>query len=133
MKVLVDTSCWIEAFRRRESFESTVVESLIREDVIVTSSLVIAELLRGARGDKEIRFIKEEFSEIPTIKGLDQLGIKIGQLGFKLKKGGYTIATLDLALSTLAIENDLLLYSLDHHFEMIAKQSSLKLFNPLKH
>ncbi|MEK7791420.1 MAG: hypothetical protein AAB309_07325, partial [Deltaproteobacteria bacterium] len=93
----------------------------------------IAELLKGSKGNKEIRFMKEEFLEIPVVKGLDLLGVKIGRLGFRLKKRGYTIATIDLALSVLVMENDLLLYSLDHHFEMIAEQSPLKLFKPLKH
>jgi hypothetical protein len=133
MKVLVDTSCWIAAVRDPEGFEFSVIRSLVRENVVVTSSLIIAELLRGSKGNKEIRFMDEEFLEIPVVTGLDLLGVKIGYLGFRLKKRGYTIATIDLALSVLSIENHLLLYSLDRHFEMIAKQSPLKLFKPLKH
>lgn len=133
MKVLVDTSCWIAAVRDSEGFEFSIIKNLVRRDRVVTSSLIIAELLKGSRGNKEIRFMVEEFLEIPLVKGLDLLGVKIGRLGFRLKKRGYTLATIDLALSVLAIENNLLLYSLDHHFEMIAEQSSLKLFKPLKH
>lgn len=133
MKVLVDTSCWIAAARDPDGFEFSVIKSLIKENVVVTSSLIIAELFKGARGNKEIRFMEEEFLEIPVVKGLDSLGAKIGRLGFKLKKRGYTIATLDLALGVLAMKNDLLLYSLDHHFEIIAEQSPLRLFKPLKH
>ena len=133
MKVLVDTSCWIHAFRYAGSFEASVLEGLLDENQVVTSSLIIAELIRGAQRKKEKSFIRRDFLNIPLATGIDFLGIKIGDLGFKLRKKGITIPTIDLALCALAIENNLYLYSLDHHFKMIAKQSPLKLFKPLKH
>ncbi len=133
MKVLVDTSCWIHVFRHKESFEASVLERLLDEDEVVTSSLIIAELLRGARGNKEISFIRRSFLNLPCVAGIDYLGIKIGDLGIKLRKKGVTVSTIDLVLSVLAIENNLFLYSLDCNFEMIAEQSPLQLFKPLKH
>lgn len=133
MKVLVDTSCWIQAFRYKDSFEASVLEKLLGDNDIVTSSLIIAELIRGARGKKEILFIKDHFLHFPLISGIDQLGFKIGNLGFKLQKKGITISTVDLILCMLALENNLFLYSLDQHFDMVAQEVSLNLFKPLKH
>lgn len=133
MKVLVDTSCWIQAFQNQTSFEAQVIATLLEENIVVTSSLVLAELLRGANNSKELSFLKNEFKAIPLISGIDELGAKIGELGFRLRKQGYTLATFDLTLAVLALSNQAHVYSLDRHFKLIARHSPLKLFEPLKH
>ena len=132
MSILVDTSCWIHAFRYQESFEANILAKLLQENEVVLSSLIIAELFMGARGKKEIQFLKGDFLKLPCITGVDTLGIQIGELGNRLKKKGITVSMVDLTLSVLAIKNHLFLYSLDQHFKLIAKHSSLKLFEPLK-
>ena len=133
MKVLIDTSCWIQTFRNPNSFEAQVIGALLKENAVVTSSLIIAELLQGAKGSKEKLFLENEFNVIPILEGIDRLGLKIGELGLNLRKNGYNLALVDLALSALAIEHKVLIYSLDSHFLLITKHSSLQLFTPLKH
>ncbi|MEW6380800.1 MAG: PIN domain-containing protein [bacterium] len=54
--VLVDTSVWIDYFRKKDPSLSQV-DNLMEEGRIGTCRLVIAELLQGARGSKEIEII----------------------------------------------------------------------------
>jgi len=133
MKVLVDTSCWIQAFRNQDSFEASVIGTLLKEDSAVTSSLIVAELLQGVKTSKETLFLKRHFDVIPTLSGIDNLGIHAGELGHHLKKRGYEIGILDLVLAVLALKHKVFVYSLDKHFKVIAKFISIKLFVPMKH
>ena len=132
MKVLVDTSCWIAAFRNKESFEASIIESLLKEDRAVISSLVLSELLQGAHTQHEFQILENSLKTIPLIKGIDELSTQVGRLSYHLKKKGFQIATLDIVLAALAIHHRIALYTLDKHFKWISKHSSLVLFEPMK-
>ena len=133
MKILVDTSLWIHAFRYKNSFEASILETLLRENVVVTSSLVLSELFIGSRSKQEIAFLIDEFSVVPVLTGLDGLGIEVGKLGFLLRKRGYLIPIVDLSLTMLAIKHNAHVYTLDKHFSWISKCSPLILFEPSRH
>ena len=52
-RVLVDTSAWIDFFRRTEGEVGDTVANLVEEDQAVMTGPVLAELLRGVRSAKE--------------------------------------------------------------------------------
>jgi predicted nucleic acid-binding protein len=51
-------------------------------------------------------------------------------LCWKLRDSGLTVPTNDVLLAALAIESGCRLYSVDHHFEEIAKRAPLTLYKP---
>ena len=116
MKVLIDTSCWIQTFRNPNSFEAQVIGALLKENAVVTSSLIIAELLQGAKGSKEKLFLENEFNVIPILEGIDRLGLKIGELGLNLRKNGYNLA---LEIAHIYLEDKTPEKSLDRLADML--------------
>ncbi|MEW6007145.1 MAG: two-component regulator propeller domain-containing protein [bacterium] len=52
-KVVVDTSIWIEYFNNPTSKEGEVVKDLLEEDRVVITGSIMAELLQGARTEKD--------------------------------------------------------------------------------
>ena len=68
-RVLIDTSVWIEYFKGADSALTQAVEALIKSGSVCTAGIILAELLQGARSDREIRVIedlKESFALIAS-------------------------------------------------------------------
>lgn len=116
--VLVDTSVWIEYFNTL-SPTSNKLEQLIRERKVWGSGIIVVELLLGARTDKEAELILSSINAIPFVDTTKKMWFKAAGLGFKLKRKGITIPISDLVIATCAIEQNLMLFTLDKHFESI--------------
>ena len=55
--VLVDTSIWIEYFNRPDSKQGGSLHTLLKNGRVIVAGLVLTELLRGARLEKEFKLI----------------------------------------------------------------------------
>jgi len=116
--VVIDTSMWIEYLKGSAPYAS-VVERLVLEDRAVTTGLILAELLQGVKGEREAQVIIEVFSGLPTLEITTELWRIAGQLGCAMRRKGVTIPMTDIALAALAQSHQLLICSLDKHFEQI--------------
>ncbi len=56
-KVLVDTSAWIDFFRKKEPERHELVATLLREGRAMGTGIVSLELLRGAKTSKELTLV----------------------------------------------------------------------------
>ncbi|MBN2443564.1 MAG: PIN domain-containing protein [Spirochaetales bacterium] len=56
--ILVDTSAWIEFFRKREPYYSNILK-LIDDDRICCTGIILAELIQGAKTLKEVETLKD--------------------------------------------------------------------------
>ena len=63
-RYLVDTSIWVEFFRGKSQVIRNRIIDLLTEDRIVICAVVVAELLLGARGKKEIEFVKQKLTQM---------------------------------------------------------------------
>lgn len=113
MWVIVDTSVWIDYFRKGNS--STKLDFLIAEDLVATNDLILAELvpfLKLQNQKKVIRLLLE-------INKLD-LSISWNQIirfQYKcLKRGLNAVGIPDLIIAQNAKQNHCEIYSLDNHF-----------------
>lgn len=127
-EVLVDTSVWIDYFNVKRSPAFQEVSRLLRERRVFYTGIVALELIRGARTDKELLILDTLFRSIECIEAQTGTHQEAGRLGYRLARKGFSIGTVDLLLSQLAIERDLWLYSQDQHFQMVAKHTPLKLY-----
>ncbi len=127
-KVLVDTSVWIDFFRKRDHTHHDQIASLLRNARAVGTGIVALELLRGAKSDKEMRLVKELFEEMQAVDPTPATYFRAGELGHRLARKGCAMGTVDLLIAQLAMENDVSLFSLDQHFKTIAEHASLRLF-----
>ncbi len=128
-KVLVDTSAWIDFFRKKEPERHELVATLLREGRAMGTGIVSLELLRGAKTSKELTLVSELFETIEMVYQTPSTYRAAGKIGYDMARNGYTLSTVDLLIAQLAIENNMSLLTLDQHFLTIVEHFPLKLVN----
>ena len=125
MSVIIDSSVWIEYFRKGNNSEK--VDFLIDEDLIVTNDLILAELTPFLMMRKQKKLLN-------LLHNINKLAIKIswGQLiDFQyscLQNGLNGVGIPDLIIVQNAIQNDSQIYSLDKHFTSMSVFLDVKIF-----
>ncbi|UCD85225.1 MAG: PIN domain-containing protein [Deltaproteobacteria bacterium] len=119
--ILTDTSAWISFFRGDPKVVEQI-KSLIRTDRIRISSLIIAELLQGARNDAELKDLAESMEAFPRFPEPPGIWDEAGKLSYRLRRKGVTLGLADCYLTVLAKINGAGIYTLDLNFKKIAKQ-----------
>ena len=125
-RVLIDTSVWISYFKDRDSRLSDKVDEILTSAHVYIPKVVIAELMQGAKSEKEIAVIEDFFEAFTVIDHTESTWEQAGRLSFSMKRKGITIHLIDCYLAITAQENNCKLFSLDEHF------SSIKKFTPLE-
>lgn len=119
--VFIDTSAWIEYLRKTIHAITKEVESSLAVDTASTCWVVLAELLQGAKSEKEIELIKDLSSVAKILKETESTWKDAGILSNKLRKHGKNIPLIDCYLAVLAKQNNARILSLDKHFPAIAE------------
>ena len=127
LPVLVDTSVWIELLRHTDHPLRQHLESLVTEDRARLCAAVVAELIQGAVSPKDLAAAQTLAETVPMLEADDSLWLEAGRLARQLRRRGATVGLFDCYVAALAIKNDCLLLSLDKHFRLIAKASTLRL------
>lgn len=128
--VLIDSSAWIEALRKRGAIEvKLAIESLLEAYAATWCSAVRLEVLGGARAEERHR-LGVYFSVIPYLSTNEEDWNRAIALAWKLRDNGITVPWLDVLIASIAIGADLRLYAVDAHFIKIAKLSELRLYEP---
>ena len=128
-KILIDTSVWIDYFKKRDSSIGDVVDAvLIKKDVYIPK-VVIAELIQGVKSEKEIAVIEEFLDAFYIIDNKGDTWIKAGKFSFSMKRQGKTINLTDCYIAIMALDNDCEIFSLDKHFIEIKNFINIKLFD----
>jgi predicted nucleic acid-binding protein len=126
-KVLVDTSLWIEFFRKHEPYHG-VMERLIDNEQICLCGIILAELMQGAKSEKELAVLlnlPQVFSFIPETH---QLWAEAGRLAFDLRRKGLTIGLSDCYIAVAAASARAQVATLDSHFTALNKPAGITLF-----
>ena len=134
MTLLVDTSVWSLALRRDGSASEPEVhqlkEALLGADVVVTTGLVLQELLQGFSGPKARAQIIERFAALPLIQPDREDYIAGAELRNTCRRAGIQIGTIDALLAQLSIRHDLTLLSTDNDFKLAAQHCALRVWAP---
>lgn len=125
--VLIDTSIWLEYFRSPSEEIAEKVDELLDQESACISELVIAELIRGAKSEKEISAIDKLLETLTVLVQTEKTWRESGILSHKMKKLGSTISLLDCYIAIIASENDCSIFTLDKHFKTISKQCQMEL------
>jgi predicted nucleic acid-binding protein len=134
--LFVDTSVWSLALRReaqgQEPEVQTLVEALSGADVVVTTGLVLQELLQGFNGPKAASAIVQRFSALALVEpGRDDY-IGAAEIRNTCRRSGVQLGTVDALIARLCISNDLTLLTTDQDFTFAAKHCKLKVWAPKK-
>jgi predicted nucleic acid-binding protein len=127
-KILVDTSAWIEFFRKKAPYHKAVLE-LIESRRVCCAGIVLAELMQGARSQKELDVLKEFLYVFDFLQDSTELWEKAGELSYALRQKGKAIGLSDCYISVLVQTNNIQLLTLDKHFEIIRKEFELNLYS----
>lgn len=120
-RILIDTSVWIEYFRDELSSVADKVDQILSEDDVYVPRIVIAELMHGAKSEKELSVIRDFLDAFQIIDQKEDSWIKAGKLAYDLKKRGKTIHLLDCYIAVIAKEFNCKVFTLNRHFKAIQK------------
>lgn len=122
VETLIDTSAWVEFFRKR-NFWKEAVEELLLSDKAVLCGPIYTELLRGVGRDRaRVARALHGCRILPQPAGLWALA---GNLGHQLRLKGVTAKTLDLLIATYALAHQMPLLTNDSDFEQMKKADIL--------
>jgi predicted nucleic acid-binding protein len=124
MRVLVDTSVWIEYFRRGKDSEK--VDFLIDENLLVTNDLILAELVPFLKIQNQRKVIELLFDIDKLLLSIDWSQI-IGDQYKCLKNGLNGVGIPDLIIAQNAKQNDCQIFSLDNHFSLMKEILALRI------
>ena len=131
MTLLVDTSVWSLALRRDvEATEPEVQElkdALFGSDLVVTTGMVLQELLQGFSGAKAQAQI-ERFAALPLLQPDRDDHIGAAVLRNACRQAGIQIGTIDALLAQLAIRHGLTLLTTVKDFTHVAKHCALRVW-----
>jgi predicted nucleic acid-binding protein len=130
--LLVDTSVWSLALRRDGSSESREVialrEALDGADSVVTTGLVLQELLQGFAGPRAREEIIERFGALPLIQPDRQDHIGAAEVRNLCRTSGVQVGTIDALLIQVCGRYELTLLSTDMDFANAAPYVPFKLW-----
>jgi predicted nucleic acid-binding protein len=133
MMLLVDTSVWSLALRRDIAAMQPEVrhlqQALLGEQTVVTTGLVLQELLQGFSGPKARGQIIDCFSSLPLVQPDRQDHVDAAALRTKCRQGGVQIGTIDALLAQLCIRHQLTLLTTDQDFAHAARHCQLRIWS----
>lgn len=134
MTLLVDTSIWSLALRRDGSTDAPEVrvlhEALAGSDAVVTTGLVLQELLQGFNGPRAAAAIIERFQALPIIAPDRNDHVAAAEVRNSCRRAGVQIGTIDALLIQLCGRHELTLLSTDKDFAHAAQHVPFKLWQP---
>lgn len=109
--VIFDTSIWIEYFKANPFFFNSCQE-LLDQRTVITLDLIFAELVQGAKGEREIKILKEYQKSLPRIED-DGLIFEAGIFTQKKKLINQGIGLIDTIIIFAGLKNQCKIWTLD--------------------
>ena len=130
-RILVDSSIWIEFFRRPSAPVSLVLDGLLAHRLVCTTGVIKGEVVPGARTPRDFRRLKRLFDALPLAPERDGFWTHVTRFQYRLRRNGILdIGIPDLMVATVAIQNRKTLFSADEDFPRMAPFIPLRLFTP---
>ena len=133
MSLFVDTSIWSLALRRDSPAPGREVRALVHAiesgETLLTTGLVLQELLQGFSGPKSRDQILDRFSSIPLLVPDRDDHVRAAELRNHCRRSGVQVGTIDALLAQLCIRHDLTMLTADEDVRRIADHSKLKLWS----
>lgn len=132
MSLFIDTSVWSLALRRDAPLASAsvraVTQALETGETIVTTGLVLQELLQGFSGPKDRKAILDRFESLPFLTPDRNDHVEAADLRNQCRRRGVQVETIDALFAQLCIRHDLTMLTTDDDFRLIARLGPLKLW-----
>ena len=120
-KVLIDTSVWIDYFKNSDPGLSSRIDDVLSAAEVYVPGVVLAELVQGARSEREIAAIKDMTETFRVVDHGDGAWFKAGKLSYELRKAGKAVHLADCYIAVIARENGCRVITRDEHFKAIGE------------
>jgi predicted nucleic acid-binding protein len=124
--VLVDTSAWIEVFRKPSRL---AIESVVDFDDIVTCLPVVQEVLQGFTEEAAFRTARRAMLALPIVESPLRVAVveEAVDLYRRARRAGLTIRSgADCLIAACAIRHDLTVLHADRDYPALARVSALQ-------
>lgn len=124
--VLVDTSVWVDVFRKGSRVR---LEALVDFDEIVTCLPIIQEVLQGFDDERAFLMARESMHALPVVEAPMSRAVvdQAADLYRSARRAGLTVRSgVDCLIAACALRNDLDLLHKDRDFDTIARISTLR-------
>ena len=127
MKVLVDSTVWIDFFRGKETLQTEKPARCIgNDDDVCICGFILTEVLQGIRDEKEHLAVKKHFENLLYLEA-DRSTFELGASIYReLRRKGSTIRnSMDCLIAAIVLqqgvhflENDRYYESIDRHYPL---------------
>lgn len=124
--ILVDSSVWIEFFRRDSSLD---LEAVLDLEEVVTCLPVIQEVLQGFVDQRTYRLAREAMFAFPVVESplSEEVHLLAVDLYRSARRAGLTVrSSTDCLIGACALRNSLSVVHHDRDFDALAKISPLE-------
>ena len=126
-RFLVDTTVWVKYLRGLDSGLKEHIRLLALEERAYTSEIIIMEVLRGAKSDKEYNMLYQDFLALPFLKTDTDVWETAWRTAYNLRRNGVNIPMVDVLIAAAAMYHKCTLMHSDRHFNLLAKHMGLKI------
>lgn len=134
MSLLVDTSVWSLALRRDAPPPGPEIQALSRAlqggEMVLTTGLILQELLQGFSGPRARREIIERFAALPLLSAERKDHIEAADLRNRCRRAGLQIGTIDALIAQLCVRHALTLLTTDKDFLRVVSHCPLRIWHP---
>ena len=124
--VLVDTSVWIEVFRKPSKLK---LDQLVEFDEIVTCLPVIQEVLQGFRDERAFQTAQAAMHALPVVESPMGRAVFDDAVGLyrAARRAGLSIRSgVDCLIAACAVRNGLTVLHRDRDFHQLSRVSALE-------
>ncbi len=129
MTVVVDTSVWIAALRRKESAEGRALTQLLEADHVALAAPVRIEILIGATRHDRAR-LRRLLSALPILTPDERTWTLLDQWIERAGDAGQRFGVIDLLIGAVAAERRASVWSLDADFARMEQIGLVTRFRP---
>ena len=133
MKVLVDTSVWSLALRRKNVVASAAAEelqALIRDNRVQIIGPVRQELLSGIRHSRQFNSLRKHLESFPDLAILTADYVTAARFSNLCRANGVQGSNTDFLICGVAARKRLPIFTLDNDFALFAKHLPILLYQP---
>lgn len=124
--VLVDTSVWIEAFRKAPR---VTLEKVVDFDDVVTCLPIVQEVLQGFGDERAFALAQDAMYALPMVESPMPRGVfdHAADLYRAARRAGFTIRSgVDCVIAACALRNGLDVLHHDRDYDILARVSTLR-------
>lgn len=118
MRILIDSSVWIDFFRGRPTPEVAQLKAIVGRQEVVIGDLILAELLQGIRHDSDLARVEARLAAFEVVPLVGESIARQSATNYRrLCRQGFTIRkTMDCLIATWCIRNSVPLLHADRDF-----------------